>query len=86
MDMAATDTPNEDMIRWEQPGADTTTWRLPCRGQSRFGTYEIDGPRTGPYDVRFTPHGGAMEVIERGVSARRAYYACPEHNKTLLGT
>lgn len=83
--MAATDTPKEDMIRWEQPGADTTTWLLPYRGQSRFGIYEIDGPRTGPCDVHFTPYGGEMEVIERAVSARRAYYACPEHNKMLLG-
>jgi hypothetical protein len=46
--MAATDTPKEDMISWEQPGADTSTWRLPYRGRSRFGTYQIDGPRSGP--------------------------------------
>ena len=83
--MPANATPQKDKIRWEQPGVDIRYARLPFRGQSRFGTYEIVGIGMGLYDVHFTPHGGKKVVLARGVSALRAYYACPKHNKKLLG-
>jgi hypothetical protein len=81
--MAANETHQSDKITWEQPGVVTSDGTLRAgKGRSRFGTDELIGD--GPYDVHFTPWDGQAEVIARRLPKRRAYEACPEHNKKLL--
>ena len=73
--MAATHTPQADKIRWHR-GSHLDG------GVSRFGEYLIAAGR----GITFKRPGAAPEEVPaRGGSDADVYWACVDHNKTLLG-
>ncbi|HEX7427070.1 MAG TPA: hypothetical protein VF328_08945 [Mycobacterium sp.] len=73
--MAATHTPQADKIRW-RGGSHLNG------GVSRFGEYFIAANRS----ITFSRPGAAPEVVPaRSGSDADVYWACVDHNKTLLG-
>jgi hypothetical protein len=73
--MGATHTPQADKIRWH--GGNHLNG-----GVSRFGEYFIAGDGT----ITFRRPGAAPEEVPaRSRSGKDTYWACVNHNKTLLG-
>ena len=73
--MAATHTPQADKIHWH--GGSHLNG-----GVSRFGEYFIAANRS----ITFSRPGAAPEVVPaRSGSDADVYWACVDHNKTLLG-